>query len=810
MTTYFNIHSYAELSDPAKENVFRQINEFHDHLQTEKNNDDTFISEDMLAFIEDAKEKIEEYRAENNIGQNEIDINEDSVEAGLWLQAELIDNGFGIDAWLSNQDFEPFKNAQEEIRNSDLNKGDFGEYFYHPTQSDGSISLGVRPRDLSSDEARIFSQSLREYAVKFSNYNNLEKELVSHGLEEYADNSMIDLETPNGSFTLPQDIMENINNINTAPLPLETPTLETVPSQRMGKSIKLPNIDFIEFSDTDFKSNSFEFNRDFPAIQFDLEMTDAINVHIRDDLHDYVQDTLINTSHYTQNEHGVSNSDRFDPETGLGENNRDLQLFVDIATGDEIESNPTGTHNYGIYAHARDIVEKAKYGEIELAHPGSDNFNGGHLGAVMNYEYYTKSGVRGGLAVINRRIPIPFVKAKDGGLVMIGRDGGSHFGTRNDDLSIGSNFATMGKGNDIVLLDKNAENGKAYGGEGKDYILGSDNADHLHGGRGRDILIGGKGDDRLYGAGKNDDEGRFVVNDKGERDILKGGEGKDYYFAGDNDIIIASRDAEGNSLDTDDKITLAGGFELSGPTTIDAKGNVRGEHGEIYEFSNSGELTVRFMPGSHETPASDHTRDNKNMVDITIKDFQNGDFGFDFNNVIPLSSIEKVGERANETLQNIPSLSQDSLEGVGRSILNGAEEIINNQFGVDLSNTTGQILEPIKATPTSIPFNEVVKQFVDDRAILRTIDPDANLTVTQAANHPESEAMIVRLNKAGLEHFPAELLQGETPQERVETILIEAHEMDKGQEFKRMFENSEAINHQTSLHNAEEEIDYTL
>ena len=61
--------------------------------------------------------------------------------------------------------------------------------------------------------------------------------------------------------------------------------------------------------------------------------------------------------------------------------------------------------------------------------------------------------------------------------------------------------------------DGQVRQGRAYGGDGDDY---------LDGGKGNDKLYGGDGDDKLYG-GKGDD---LLVGGKGN-DIIDGGSGDD-------------------------------------------------------------------------------------------------------------------------------------------------------------------------------------------------------------------------------------------------------------------------------------------
>jgi len=110
-------------------------------------------------------------------------------------------------------------------------------------------------------------------------------------------------------------------------------------------------------------------------------------------------------------------------------------------------------------------------------------------------------------------------------------------------------------------------------------------------------------------------------------------------------------------------------------------------------------------------------------------------------------------------------------------------------------------------TPFST-FGQVVQQFASDRGILRASDPEATQLVTQAANHPEAEAMFLRLNDAGIENFPSHGLLAGTAEERVSNILTQANEIDKTLEAEYDLEQ-EDLNTQTASVN-EEEYDYSL
>jgi len=98
------------------------------------------------------------------------------------------------------------------------------------------------------------------------------------------------------------------------------------------------------------------------------------------------------------------------------------------------------------------------------------------------------------------------------------------------------------------------------------------------------------------------------------------------------------------------------------------------------------------------------------------------------------------------------------------------------------------VVDQAFSTPPFVPFGQAVVQFAQDREALRVEDPTAERQVTQVANHPEAEAMLVRLNQSGVEQFPSESLQGETAADRVVNILKEAETMDKELDVERHFE----------------------
>ncbi|MGZ5331670.1 MAG: hypothetical protein ACXWFH_10270 [Solirubrobacterales bacterium] len=97
-------------------------------------------------------------------------------------------------------------------------------------------------------------------------------------------------------------------------------------------------------------------------------------------------------------------------------------------------------------------------------------------------------------------------------------------GTDGDDLLTGSIWADVflvGRGKDQVFGF--AGNDVICGGAGNDILRGGPGKDRLYGQAGRDKLFGQGGNDRLFGGPGNDS----LQGDRGRRDRLKGGKGKD-------------------------------------------------------------------------------------------------------------------------------------------------------------------------------------------------------------------------------------------------------------------------------------------
>ena len=80
-----------------------------------------------------------------------------------------------------------------------------------------------------------------------------------------------------------------------------------------------------------------------------------------------------------------------------------------------------------------------------------------------------------------------------------------------------------GDGKDVLDASKTHVDIEAYGGKGKDILIGGSGDDMLYGDAGDDVLSGGKGNDILKGGAGHD--------------VMTGGVGADTFYKGEGDII---------------------------------------------------------------------------------------------------------------------------------------------------------------------------------------------------------------------------------------------------------------------------------
>lgn len=144
-------------------------------------------------------------------------------------------------------------------------------------------------------------------------------------------------------------------------------------------------------------------------------------------------------------------------------------------------------------------------------------------------------------------------------------------------------------------------------------------------------------------------------------------------------------------------------------------------------------------------------------------------------------AAEAVSDYASSRWEE-PSRLLDDAEAVGGAIKEGAYGAWHYLFGEEEPSALESSLQnghdAGASTQQTVPFSRAVEQFSDDREILRDIDPKSEWVETQLANHPEAEAMFVRLNDMGMTQFPQEALKGDTPQARIGTIMSQAREID--------------------------------
>ncbi len=115
---------------------------------------------------------------------------------------------------------------------------------------------------------------------------------------------------------------------------------------------------------------------------------------------------------------------------------------------------------------------------------------------------------------------------------------------RSDEVHIGENYLRFNNLNvvfgGISEIEVDARGGADFvfgqqsgvplivsGGNGRDYIVGSQHADLLMGGRGRDVLVGLSGNDLLIG-----EAGRDLLLGGAGDDLLIGGPGRDWLWGG--------------------------------------------------------------------------------------------------------------------------------------------------------------------------------------------------------------------------------------------------------------------------------------
>jgi Ca2+-binding RTX toxin-like protein len=183
-----------------------------------------------------------------------------------------------------------------------------------------------------------------------------------------------------------------------------------------------------------------------------------------------------------------------------------------------------------------------------------------------------------------------------------GLDGSDYIvGSEDSELIYGNgdcDYIVSGKGNDAVHGGKGHD--RLQGNEGNDLIHGNKNEDILDGNDGNDTIYGGQDDDSLRGGLGND----FLSGDRGndtligvdpfwspsleefdptqttdfhpgqfEQDTLVGGEGRDLFVLGDNEVVYYDASNIVTVLPLEPSYALISDFQ-SGQDTIQLKGGL--------------------------------------------------------------------------------------------------------------------------------------------------------------------------------------------------------------------------------------------
>jgi hypothetical protein len=150
-------------------------------------------------------------------------------------------------------------------------------------------------------------------------------------------------------------------------------------------------------------------------------------------------------------------------------------------------------------------------------------------GVRLNGQITNNGTISGGLVGEDGRLAIDAREA-DGGVTVVNR------GTIEGNVQLSHDSSVFNGARGTV-------NGKVFGNQGADLLVGGSGDDTLHGGGGDDRLLGGDGDDVLFG-GRGDDR---LFGGRGN-DILDGGPGNNVLVGGPGDDIFVLSRGPGRSL----------------------------------------------------------------------------------------------------------------------------------------------------------------------------------------------------------------------------------------------------------------------
>jgi Ca2+-binding RTX toxin-like protein len=192
----------------------------------------------------------------------------------------------------------------------------------------------------------------------------------------------------------------------------------------------------------------------------------------------------------------------------------------------------------------------------------------------------------------------------------------------------------MGKGGNGQRGKSGSSNGVvgALGGgllsNGKDVIIGTDDADILNGGNGKDDISGGKGNDQLSGG-----NGKDIINGGDGEDILRGGHGDDILTGGDgNDTFVI--DANGNGTDTITDFQAGDMIDASAVTGADGTINIIDDGSGSAQILNQDGDILAILSG---VAASDLVLNEDGTISFAIVSnplFTDNDDTVDFNSVV--------------------------------------------------------------------------------------------------------------------------------------------------------------------------------
>ncbi|MBO5320516.1 MAG: DUF2974 domain-containing protein [Ruminococcus sp.] len=250
-------------------------------------------------------------------------------------------------------------------------------------------------------------------------------------------------------------------------------------------------------------------------------------------------------------------------------------------------------------------------------------------------------------------------------------------------------IVNSGFGSSLNLKGSNVLSSADYGslingGDNKDAIYGSDVADALYGGNGKDTIHGKGGDDFIVG-----DMG---YSDKGDDDILLGGDGNDIILGnGGNDLIEGG---SGNDIiwGDDGKDTIKGGNGADIIHGGNDNDTIYGENGNDVIFGESGDDKIYAGAGQDRIHGGD---DDDVIRGGDDKDWIYGDKGGDIlygdggDDVIDggIGNDTIYGNDGNDTLKG--SEGNDTLNGgTGDDTLRGGDQSDTYHFYKHCGNDT--------------------------------------------------------------------------------------------------------------------------